>query len=507
MKSNGEIKPLSASDERMRTSEDGTEEEDEIEDPKVNMFYIIFMIVFSAIGGFLFGYDTSVIAGANLYLEDTFPHINNFQKELIVSITLLGAAIGSLWGGSISDKFGRKITIFVADVLFVIGWVIMAITPSILILIVGRFFVGLGVGVAAMVVPVYLAEVSPRKVRGVIVNLNVVFITLGQFIALVVCLMLGNRWRWMLGLAGIPAVIQGIGIVFLPESPRWLCKMNRLKKAESALKQIYIARDYEIEPVLNELKIEANHVKEFEQYSYFELLKQLFTKYRSCLIVGWGLQMFQQLWGINTAMYYGPEIMKNAGFGDDSHKTQTLISSLPLAGVNTIGGIIALFFIDRLGRRWIMLRTLPFVAFFMGIIGLGMYFRKHLDEDNHTYQTFGKWLAAWGLFLYLMSFAIGMGPTPWTVNSEIYPLHLRGIGNSMSSTMNWISNFAVSISFLSLMEDVPFGDVIAFILIMIFSILAFVFIYVKVHETKGLSLDGVLALFVKTKESESIKML
>lgn len=104
--------------------------------------------------------------------------------------------------------------------------------------------------------------------------------------------------------------------------------------------------------------------------------------------------MFQQLCGINTAMYYGPEIMKNAGFGDDSHKTQTLISSLPLAGVNTIGGIIALFFIDRLGRRWIMLRTLPFVAFFMGIIGLGMYFRKHLDEDNHAFQTSGKWLAA-----------------------------------------------------------------------------------------------------------------
>jgi len=147
---------------------------------------MLLMIMFAAIGGFLFGYDTSVIAGANLYIDNDFPGVTNFQKELIVSMTTLGAGFGSLSGGSIADRFGRKPTIIIADFLFTIGCVVMAFTPSIAILIIGRFIVGLGVGVAAMVVPVYLAEISPKKYRGVIVNSNVVFIALGQFIALAV---------------------------------------------------------------------------------------------------------------------------------------------------------------------------------------------------------------------------------------------------------------------------------------------------------------------------------
>jgi len=282
---NNNIQPFSASTDMSKKYNsvhegEGEDTDSEHEDPEVNIFYMVFMIFFAAIGGFLFGYDTSVIAGANLYIDNDFPGVTDFQKELIVSMTLLGAAFGSLSGGSIADKFGRKPTIFVADFLFTIGCVVMAFTPSIAILIVGRFIVGLGVGVAAMVVPVYLSEVSPKKVRGIIVNLNVVFIALGQFIALVVCLLLGNRWRWMLGLAAIPAVLQAIGIIFLCESPRWLAKKHQNDKVKSALKQIYNAEAHELECITNELKSEAMRVKEFEQYTYFELLRQLFTKFR-----------------------------------------------------------------------------------------------------------------------------------------------------------------------------------------------------------------------------------
>ena len=170
-------------------------------------------------------------------------------------------------------------------------------------------------------------------------------------------------------------------------------------------------------------------------------------------------------------MYYGPDIMVNAGFGDDKHKSTTLVSSLPLAFVNALGGVIACFFIDKLGRRSIMLRTLPFVGFFMGVVGLGMGLRNHVDDSNSVAQVSGKWFAAGGLFFYLMAFAIGMGPTPWTINSEIYPLHLRGMGNSLSSTTNWIANFAVSMTFLTLMENVPYGDIFAFLLILVFAAL------------------------------------
>ena len=161
--------------------------------------------------------------------------------------------------------------------------------------------------------------------------------------------------------------------------------------------------------------------------------------------------------------------MKTAGFGDSSHRDHSLISTIPLAGINATGGIIALFFIDNLGRRWIMLCTLPFIALFMGWIGVGMGLKNHSDQSNEDIQVFGKWVTAWGISFYLLAFSFGMGATPWTVNSEIYPLHLRGIGNSMATTTNWISNFTVALCFLTLLNDVPYGDILAFSLILIFS--------------------------------------
>ncbi|CAI2366912.1 unnamed protein product [Moneuplotes crassus] len=474
--------------------------EDREENLHLNKLYMSCMIFFSVIGGFLFGYDTSVIAGANLFVKDDFPTYTDFQKELVVSMTLLGAAIGSLTGGPISDKFGRKITILVADAAFCTGCVIMAFTPSIFILVVGRFVVGIGVGVAAMVVPVYIAEISPKNIRGVLVNLNVVFIASGQFLALVICLLLGKNWRYMLGLAGIPALLQGIGILFMSESPRWLFKNSRESDAIEALERIYSEPLERLFGIIEEQREEANKVKQYENYPYKELIKQSFSKYSRCLFVGCGLQMFQQLCGINTAMYYGPDIMQAAGFGDENNRKVTLLSSLPLAFVNAMGGVIALTFIDRMGRRWILLRTLPFVALFMGFIGIGMGFRNHTNENQDISQNFGGWLAAGGIFLYLMAFSIGMGPTPWTVNSEIYPLHLRGVCNSLSATTNWVSNFAVSFSFLTLLNHVPYGDIFAFLLILLFAAMAFLFVFIFLPETKGMSLNKVLELFIKDKK-------
>ena len=184
----------------------------------------------------LFGYDTGVIAGANLYIDESFQNVTDFEKELIVSLTILGAAIGSLFGGPMADRFGRKPTIFIADVCFTAGCLVMAFSPSVNILILGRFIVGFGVGSAAIVVPVYLAEVSPASVRGILVSLNAACITTGQFLALLICLGLGNRWRWMLGLAGVPSFLQGVGILFLIESPRWLFKVGQNQKGKDAIK-------------------------------------------------------------------------------------------------------------------------------------------------------------------------------------------------------------------------------------------------------------------------------
>ena len=200
----------------------------------------------------MFGYDTGVIAGVDLYVGESFDDITDFHKELIVSMTILGAAIGSLIGGPMADKLGRRPTIFVADVLFTAGCMVMAFSPSVNILILGRFIVGLGVGSAAIVVPVYLAEVAPASVRGILVSLNAACITTGQFIALLICLALGNKWRWMLGLAGVPSFLQGVGILFLIESPSWLFKAGRHQTGIHAIKTLYVGDQSALDPIIKE---------------------------------------------------------------------------------------------------------------------------------------------------------------------------------------------------------------------------------------------------------------
>lgn len=180
--------------------------------------------------------------------------------------------------------------------------------------------------------------------------------------------------------------------------------------------------------------------------------------------------MFQQLIGINTAMYYGPEIMKMAGFGDQTNKRYSLISSIPLTLINMIGTLIALFTIDKYGRRFLILRNLPFISISMGLIGLGMALRNYTEPENIVARDLGKWLAALSLGFYILFFSIGMGPQPWVINSEIYPLHLRGLGNSLGTTVNWVANFGVSMLFLTLLDDVKYGNVFVFEIILFFSI-------------------------------------
>ena len=221
-----------------------------------------------------------MIAGANLYIDQSFQNVTNLDKELIVSMTLAGAAIGSLFGGPISDRIGRKGTILLADALFTIGSLVMAFTPSIVILVCGRFVVGLGVGTAAMVVPVYLAEIAPTTIRGILVGSNIVCVIFGQVVAISTCLALGNRWRWMLGLAAVPSILQGIGILFLIESPRWLFKVNRYQDGIKAITTLYDGDEHSLKPIIQEQKQEADNVRQYEFVGIANLIRQLFTKYR-----------------------------------------------------------------------------------------------------------------------------------------------------------------------------------------------------------------------------------
>ncbi|KAK7319116.1 hypothetical protein RJT34_03830 [Clitoria ternatea] len=326
--------------------------------------YVLRLAFTAGIGGLLFGYDTGVISGALLYIRDDFKDVDRktWLQEAIVSTALAGAIIGAAVGGWINDRFGRKKAILVADVLFFIGAVVMAAAMNSAILIVGRVFVGLGVGMASMAAPLYISEASPTRVRGALVSLNGFLITGGQFLSYLINLAFTKApgtWRWMLGVAAVPAVVQFILLMMLPESPRWLFRKEREEEGKAILRKIY--SPHEVEAEINALKESVElEIKEAEASDKVSIVKMLKTRtVRRGLYAGMGLQIFQQFVGINTVMYYSPTIVQLAGFA--SNQTALLLS-LVTAGLNAFGSILSIYFIDRTGRKKLLLFSLSGVV-------------------------------------------------------------------------------------------------------------------------------------------------
>lgn len=342
--------------------------------------YVIGLTMAAGIGGLLFGYDTGVISGALLYIRDDFKAVNEstFLQETIVSMAVAGAIIGAALGGWLNDAYGRRKTTLLADFVFVTGSVCMAAAPDPYVLILGRILVGFGVGVASITAPVYIAEVSPSEIRGGLVSVNVLMITGGQFLSYLVNLAfteVPGTWRWMLGAAGLPAVLQFVLMLFLPESPRWLFIKNKQVEAVAVLEKIYESDRLkgEIEQLSAAVEEELRQVQSMERIGYFTLFSK--KEIRLALLAGVGLQAFQQLTGINTVMYYSPTIVELAGFV--SNKIALLLS-LMVAGMNAIGSIIGISLIDRCGRRFLLLTSLSGVFVSLGILS-GAFYWTSLD--------------------------------------------------------------------------------------------------------------------------------
>lgn len=318
----------------------------------------------------LFGYDTGVISGALLYIRDDFTSVDKktWLQELIVSAAIAGAIIGAAIGGWANDRFGRKTSIMIADILFFIGAVIMASAPNPTLLIVGRVFVGLGVGMASMTSPLYISEASPARIRGALVSTNGLLITGGQFLSYLINLAFTKApgtWRWMLGIAGIPALLQFILMSLLPESPRWLYRKRREAEAELILRKVYPAHEVEgeIQALKESVESEIKEEGSSEKINFIKLLK---TKtVRRGLVAGVGLQIFQQFVGINTVMYYSPTIVQLAGFA--SNQT-ALALSLVTSGLNAMGSIVSIYFIDRTGRKKLLIISLCGVILSLGVL-------------------------------------------------------------------------------------------------------------------------------------------
>uniref|UniRef100_A0A5B7B2L1 Putative inositol transporter 1 n=2 Tax=Davidia involucrata TaxID=16924 RepID=A0A5B7B2L1_DAVIN len=455
-------------------------------DRKISYFsnmYVLGLTVVAGIGGLLFGYDTGVISGALLYIKDDFEAVNrsSFLQEIIVSMALVGAIIGAAAGGLINDVYGRKKATLSADVVFLCGSIVMAAAPDPYILILGRLLVGLGVGVASVTAPVYIAEASPSEIRGGLVSTNVLMITGGQFLSYLVNLAfteVPGTWRWMLGVSGVPAVIQFSFMLFLPESPRWLYMKKDKSDAIDVLSKIY--GPYRLEEEIDQLSTaleEEKRRKNAVRYWDVFTLKEI----RLAFLAGAGLQAFQQFTGINTVMYYSPTIVQMAGF---SSNQLAILLSLIVAAMNAIGTVLGIYLIDHFGRRKLALSSLSGVIVSLVLLSAAFF----LESSGSSNGLYG-WLAVLGLAMYIACFAPGMGPVPWTVNSEIYPESYRGICGGMSATVNWISNLIVAQSFLSVAEALGTGA--TFLILAGVAVVAFVFVAVFVPETKGLTFEEV----------------
>eukprot|EP00250_Pteridium_aquilinum_P001275 c11487_g1_i1 orf=291-2012(+) len=527
--------------------------------------YLLSLTCAAGLGGLLFGYDTGVISGALLYIRDDFKSVDDskFLQEAIVSMAIAGAIIGAAVAGWVNDKFGRKIAILAADVLFLIGAVLMAIARHPSVLIVGRVFVGLGVGAASMTAPLYIAEASPARYRGALVSTNVLFITGGQFLSYAINLgftKVPGTWRWMLGIAGLPAALQFVLMFFLPESPRWLYRNDKVEEACRILKRIYPAHEVqnEIEELKNTVEEEIKE-KGSMRVTYSDLFKR--KDLRLALTAGVGLQAFQQFVGINTVMYYSPSIVQMAGYASNR---VALLLSLLVAGANALGTIAGMYLIERAGRRPLVISSL--VGVLMALVILTAAFHvtsndspsisRSLSLQNSSYtcpaflnsagspwdcthclkkqcgfcaaqtnqnlpgaclissKTIGDfckgqsrawftqgcpshygWFALIGLSLYILCFSPGMGPVPWAVNSEIYPLRFRGMCGGIAATANWVSNFIVSLTFLSLTNAL--GTSMTFLLFGGITVLALLFVILFIPETRGLSFEEVENMWKK----------
>ncbi|CAD6225872.1 unnamed protein product [Miscanthus lutarioriparius] len=346
----------------------------------------ILRLAFSAgIGGLLFGYDTGVISGALLYIRDDFEQVekSTVLQETIVSMAVAGAIVGAGAGGWMNDRFGRRPSILIADILFLAGSIVMAFAPAPPVIIVGRVLVGLGVGMASMTSPLYISEASPARIRGALVSTNGLLITAGQFLSYLINLAftkVNGTWRWMLGVAGVPALLQFVLMLALPESPRWLYRKDRKREAEEIMRKVYPPEEVEEEIEALRASVEADMAQEWSLggAGLAGTLRKAFGSVvvRRGLTAGVLCQVAQQFVGINTVMYYSPTIVQLAGFASNS---TALALSLVTSGLNAAGSVVSMFFVDKAGRRRLMLLSLTGVVACLGMLS-GVFFAV----DSHS---------------------------------------------------------------------------------------------------------------------------
>jgi SP family arabinose:H+ symporter-like MFS transporter len=442
--------------------------------------YVIIISVIAAIGGLLFGYDTAVIAGAIGSIQTIFD-LSPALTGWAASSAIWGCMIGVIFSGFLSDKFGRKKVLILSAILFFISAVGSSIPNNLTQFVIARLIGGVGVGIASLLSPMYISEIAPAKIRGTLVTLYQLAIVIGINLVYYINLQIASSgdaqwnldigWRIMLGSEVIPALLFIILLFFIPESPRWLASKGKIDSAKAIIEKIN-GQNKSAE-LLNEIQ---DSFKE-ERGS----ILVLFTSgLRMAIVVGMFLAFFSQITGINAIIYYAPEIFKNIGFGADSAMFQTVI----IGTVNTVFTFVAIAFIDKYGRRTLLLWGISGMIICLG--GVGLMFHIELSS--------GPWLL---LFIlgFIASFAMSLGPIPWVLISEIFPTKFRGVAMSISILMVWIGVVLITQLTPILLEGI--GGAFTFWIFMFNAIILIIFTYNMIPETKGKTLEEIAKMWKK----------
>jgi sugar porter (SP) family MFS transporter len=409
--------------------------------------------------------------------------------QIITSWVTLGALAGALVAGVLADKLGRRITILLAAVLFTLGALLEAISPNTTILVIGRLIVGFGVGVASVAAPLYAAEQAPTRLRGRFVSTYQLAITIGIFIAYLVdqALINNDMWRVMLGVSAVPAILLFIVMMPMPDSPRWFVKVGRRDDAIKALTKV--RPDVDADAEITEIE-KAAQEDDANKATWGEVFSK---KLRKPLMIGIGLAVFQQITGINAIIYYANKIFAQAGFA--TPEDQAAATTWAIGGVNVLATLIAVFYVDRFGRRPLLLAGLVGMASALVTVGISFHFMDNADTSGAGTggPTSAGIITLVALVVFIASFAFSLGPVVWTVINEIFPNRVRGRAVAVATAVNWGSAWLVSQFFLTLIDSI--GNSATFYLFGAFSVIAYIWIWKTVPETKGRSLEQIQQLW------------
>lgn len=433
-------------------------------------FYVFFLATVAAISGFLFGFDTAVINGVLLFLRRQFG-LSDFTTEVAASSLLLGCLVGAAGASLIGDRIGRRRSLLIAASLFAVSTVSAALADSVFIFSVARLLGGIAIGLASVLTPVYIAEIAPAAIRGRLVSMNQLAIVIGILIAYVVSWTLAGlgdaSWRWMLAVAAIPALIFFIGLLLIPESPRWLISSGKREQGREVMVRIYGATQAERQVLLVE------QASSTERGTWGEVFSGAM---RRPLIVAVALAIFCQVTGINAVLYYGSIIISEHFRGQTA--STALLANVIIGGTNLVGTLISLRCMDRWGRRTMLLTGSAGM-----VVSLALFVLAYRTPEAPPLLILVCTLG------YTASFAFALGPIPWVVISEIFPNKIRGRAASIATSVLWTSTLIVTFTFLSLVHALGVSG--TFGIYAVLSLASFVFIWKIVPETRGKTLEQI----------------